>query len=531
MSEHAGRSVSRLVGKPVLGRALSQSAPTPQKRSPETLMMGYAQLFGSFTLDGSLVNEAPFEDVKRRAVVGGQGGGGVVGLERPKGDSGLFGALSWNSIGESLGGLLGSDELSSIKEMKGIAQSSRIPLLSTPKSILFVDLKLAPGDSRSYSYSFPLPRGLPPSHRGRAMKVSYNLIIGTQRPAFAGNPHQNITQVEVAFRVFGGVNAQGETLGHDLMSPYIILKDQAITAALDDSIPAYTYASTRQKPPQQSSSADFDSYVTHLLTKPRQNSTSALLSPSADLDDKQRPYPTSTSLSEAPTSTRSLVDLAIRLTTHSSNPGQSTTHFTIRRASIPIATLNLSRPALKLGDLLTVVIDFSSAQLPCYVIEATLESVETVDPTLALRSSASTERATRRIWGRSVESVPWCRRVVCAWQVPVGSTSTFSTTGVSVDWCVRVEFVIGSSSRGMLKELEREVAAEGATRDVEGSGSKGLSRAEYLLEEVSKDERGAVFAAAQRLPCESFEVAVPIKVFGAAVDYGRNGTGAEGLAV
>jgi len=96
---------------------------------------------------------------------------------------------------------------------------------------------------------------------------------------------------------------------------------------------------------------------------------------------------------------------------------------------------------------------------------------------------------------------------------------------------VRVEFVIGSSSRGMLKELEREVAAEGATRDVEGSGSKGLSRAEYLLEEVSKDERGAVFAAAQRLPCESFEVAVPIKVFGAAVDYGRNGTGAEGLAV
>ena len=47
-------------------------------------MMGYAQIIGSFTLDGSLVNQAPFEDVKRRGALGGQSGGGVVGLESIK---------------------------------------------------------------------------------------------------------------------------------------------------------------------------------------------------------------------------------------------------------------------------------------------------------------------------------------------------------------------------------------------------------------------------------------------------------------
>jgi hypothetical protein len=36
-----------------------------------------------------------------------------------------------------------------------------------------------------------------------------------------------------------------------------------------------------------------------------------------------------------------------------------------------------------------------------------------------------------------------------------------------------------------------------------------------LLEEISSDDRGIILAAAQRLPAESFEVQVPIRVYGA----------------
>jgi hypothetical protein len=207
-SEYVGQpsGQARLLPRPMHQRRGSHLAPPVQQSRPESLMMGYAQIMGSFTLDGSLINQAPFEEVKRKGVVGGQGGGGVVGVERTKRESGLFGALGWGNIGESLGGLLGSSEPSSIRDMNRIANMKTVPLISTPQSILFVDLKLAPGESRSYTYSFTIPRGLPPSHKGKSMKVAYHLTIGTQRAG--STKDQQVKQVEVPFRVFGSVNSE-----------------------------------------------------------------------------------------------------------------------------------------------------------------------------------------------------------------------------------------------------------------------------------------------------------------------------------
>ena len=205
-SEYVGPNFGRQPGRNGHSRQPSHLAPIiSHTRPPETLMMGYVQLMGSFTLDGSLVNSAPFETVKRKGVIGGQGSGGVVGIDRPKKDSGLFGALGWSSIGESIGGLLGGSELSSIREMKGIASTNSVPIITTPQSILFVDLKLAPGESKSFWYTHTLPRGVPPTHKGRAMKVSYQLVIGTQRAQSTAQQHI-IKHVEVPFRVLSGVN-------------------------------------------------------------------------------------------------------------------------------------------------------------------------------------------------------------------------------------------------------------------------------------------------------------------------------------
>ena len=52
----------------------------------ETLMMGYVQLTGAFVLDGSLINQSPFEPIKKKGVIGGQGGGGVVGVQGSRRD-------------------------------------------------------------------------------------------------------------------------------------------------------------------------------------------------------------------------------------------------------------------------------------------------------------------------------------------------------------------------------------------------------------------------------------------------------------
>jgi hypothetical protein len=203
-SEYPTQQFSRQPARGNSFRHSSKLADVVEHVGPEHLMMGYAQVAGSFTLDGSLVNQNPFEEVKRRSVVGGQGAGGVVGVERKKRDSGLLGSFGWANIGDSIGGLLGSGEMSSIREMRTKANSKAIPLLSTPHSILFVDLKLNPGESQRFRYKLTLPKGLPPTHRGRAMKVTYHLQIGIQKPGT--KTEQRMRTIEVPFRIFGTVN-------------------------------------------------------------------------------------------------------------------------------------------------------------------------------------------------------------------------------------------------------------------------------------------------------------------------------------
>lgn len=619
---------------------------------PESLMMGYAQIQGSFTLDGSLVNLGPFEQVKRKAVVGGHGGG-VIGVETTKRDSGLLRGFGWGSITSSIGELLGGGELSTIKEMRGIASSKSIPLLSTPQSILFVDLQLAPGESKTFEYSFKLPKGLPPTHRGKAMKISYSLVIGTQRPG--GTKDKHVKSVDVPFRVLGSVNNHGEILGHDLMAPYIILRDQARVQTVDNTNTASTTTlnnHNHQQQPQQTrqkllgdkpaaNEDSFFSYVDELLSSRSlqlQNGARApgLLSPTASAPPSRRP--SNYSLNSTTSSNfnpfgpqthmpiltaKEAIDLAIlrsNIASHDSN--QSTNRFEIARNGRRVAVVMLARPAYRLGEQITMAIDFEGAEIPCYAVHVALETAERVDSSLALRSEASVHRVTRKVLVSSSEATMFAKRVVFTPTIPVTATPEFVTSGVSLEWKVRVEFVVPSAEalermgqsqvlgqpqgqgqgmgmglgitnngeeeyeivsdeeagrNGVIEEVDEEETdheendepdreEERETRLVKTNGSaettKGkqksrsrppmlrknqtLSERERerernmmqlqlqaqqqqqqphpLLEEISRDDRGGlVLVAAENLICESFEVAVPLKIYGAV------GTGLEKL--
>ncbi|KAF2850948.1 Rgp1-domain-containing protein [Plenodomus tracheiphilus IPT5] len=518
-SEYTAHLSARLLPRPSHQRQPSHLAPPNQQTRPESLMMGYAQITGSFTLDGSLINQAPFEEVKRKGVVGGQGGGGVVGVEKTKRESGLFGALGWGNIGESLGGLLGSSEPSSIREMRGIASSKTVPLISTPQSILFVDLKLAPGESRSYTYSFTIPRGLPPTHKGRSIKVEYNLTIGTQR---AGSTRdQQVRHVDVPFRVFGSVNSRGEILGHDLMSPYIILRDQARTKTLDPtthtkslSLAKKTSASSK---PDDNTFADFLQYVDNLLDRPRQNSSMGLLSPTSTL-------PGRSPLTEEPQTMKDAIDTAILRSNLTGAANQSANRFEIARSGKRVAVIMLARPSYRLGETISAVIDFTNARIPCYSVHVSLETSEKVDPAIALRSNASIHRVTKKVHAAFSENALFARKLAFSPCIPPNATPEFVTSGVSLEWRVRVEFITPR-----LVAMQ-QYSNHGGNRDGDVGSGQDEVRWDDLLEEVGRDERGVVLVGAQRLGAESFEVQVPIRVYGAVSGVVEDGDG-EGLPV
>ncbi|EPE07389.1 intracellular protein transport protein [Ophiostoma piceae UAMH 11346] len=581
--------------------------------APETLMMGYAHVQGSFTLDGSLVDLNPFEQVKRKAVVGGQGGG-VIGLDpmnnninsgggNGKRDSmGLLRGFGWGSLASSLGDLLGGGDLSTIKEMRDIASSKAVPLLSTPQSVLFVDLRLAPGESKTYEYTFQLPKGLPPTHRGKVMKISYGLVIGTQRPGTA--KEQRVKSIEIPFRVLGSVNSYGEILGHDLMTPYILKQDRAVVQTLSEkerSRPWTTEAASSSAPPHHqqqevtrrrrsstaatisaSSMNEFTNYVDELLrqqdeqqqiqqqriSESEDSKRSGLLSPTATLSGSRRASAASSifwSGGGGPgrpilsLSSREAIDLAILRSNvadnhQDGNGGVSNNRFDIARNGRRVGTVMLARPAYRLGETVTMVVDFSTADpsMRCYAVHAALETTErVVDNALALRSEASIQRVTRKVYASLSEATLYARRFVFTATIPASATPEFVTTGVNLEWKIKVEFVVpgetpmnvnlntnarapprgvGSHSGDYDRDPEHHNSNnnndDDDDDDVDDSGyddgeedddptdTGGNSRLPPpLMEEAVRDERGGlILMAAETVRCESFEVAVPLRL-------------------
>lgn len=489
---------------------------------PETLMLGYAQTMGHFILDGSLVNAAPFEEIKRKGV---QGGGGVVGVDQAKASAGMFGAFSWGSIGDSLGGLLGVDEKSSIAQMKATAGSKSIPLLSTPQNLLFVDLTLAPGESKSFAYRFPLPRGLPPSYRGRAIKVSYHLSLGVQRPA-----GQTVKHIEIPFRVIGSYNAQGELLGHDLMSPYTLLQDTARSKSIaPDLLHSLTFPElfrrdSAKATPQQGLE-DFLRYTERLLEE-SEDSTNPLASPTSP--GPQRGFSRTSSIVEPlPASTKEAIDLAIMRANHiervakqrqgDANP--SANRFNISRAGQPVAVLTILRPAYRLGEAVIGTIDFTapspssattaSPHIPTYAVLVELESAEQIDASLALRSKSSIHRVTRKTHAAVRENTLFARHISFNLTIPPTATPSFDTTGVSLVWRLRVEFTVPRQG-----QPPPVIDIGGDEDDDEPEAGAAKTDAGELLEEIGRDERGVTFIAKERLWAETFEIGVPLRVYG-----------------
>ncbi|KAI2695317.1 hypothetical protein CBS147332_9416 [Penicillium roqueforti] len=465
---------------------------SPAKASnSQALLMGYAQVNASFTVDGSLVNQSAFDEVKRKGVVGGQpSSGGLPGrptptAERPRKSGGFWGSLRWNTIEESINGLLSNNELDGLREMRGVTSSRSIPLLSTSQSLLFVDLRLAPGEEQSYSFSFSLPKGLPASHKGKAIKISYNLVIGTQRPSGPNEP-QKVNRINIPFRVFSGVNEKGDILGHDLMSPYVLLRDEAKVQKVGPVMPVSTKNQSISR--SHHSAADFLGFVDEILEQRARSNT--LFPPGATPSRR----PSVEGLPQMLTS-KDVIDIAILRSNQAVNSRRSPNRFEIAREGKRIAVVVLNRPVHRLGETIIATMDFGDATIPCYAVRASLETSEKVTPTLAIRSSASIHRTTRRIHASLFENTLHATRVAFSPAIPITATPSILTSGVTLDWELRFEFVTSS------------------VRGDQGAPPSGTR----LLEALSSDDRGTVLSAMEHLNCESFEIAIPLTVYGETV--------------
>ncbi|KAJ3002209.1 hypothetical protein NUW54_g5970 [Trametes sanguinea] len=98
-----------------------------------------------------------------------------------------------------------------------------LPTLEVQPSMLAVDLSLGPGESRTYTYSLVLPDNLPPTFRGRALKFSYQFILGVCRAGSSASPgagpSSNSRVMKVPIRVYNNVSVGKPLRPYDMLWP------------------------------------------------------------------------------------------------------------------------------------------------------------------------------------------------------------------------------------------------------------------------------------------------------------------------
>jgi len=295
---------------------------------------------------------------------------------------------------------------------------------------------------------------------------------------------------------------RGEILGHDLMKPYMLLHTPARTAPLTPQSGLNAINGSKTPP---STEDDFQSYIEALLSRP---TGTGLLSPT----EGPRLFRRQSSLVELDPQTQAeAIDLAIlRSNVVSSSSSQSPNKFSIARSGRSVTVIELTRPAYRLGETVTGMLDFEKGEIPVLWVRIWLESAEKVDTSLSMRSEGSVLRATKKTWTGVVENVIWARRVGFDLSIPSSATPEFVTSGVTLEWKLRVEFTTPSLAH--LTANKKEVSDSDESSDFEiQEEDEGFPA---LLEEVSVDDRGKVLAPVERLGIDTFEIGVPIRVYG-----------------
>lgn len=528
------------------------------------MLMGYAQLQGYFVVDKDLIDPNEFSHVKTQGVVVRPNGG--IGYSSQSG-AGLLQGLT-SGIGSLLkvrdGEVNSSSEfLSRIPGRSGTPvmgskgpDNESFPVFSTPQSLLFVDLKLNPGESRSFSYKMELPKSLPPSCRAKSLSIHYNLVIGIQKLDSRGRPQPKTTLIP--FRVFPHVDKYGQQYTHDLRTPIVLQKDQATVIQ----VPPDRFTTLEQitkyvasKNPKQMAictyeedKKKFDSYLRDLLSGDSVTKSQLLLQQRND--DKTRVRRFSTSQDNIEYFSR------YQHTLHPKHALRSS--FEIGRSGKRIAAVILSKPVYRVGDNIVVIVDYTKGALKTFHITASLETEESIQTEILnkkykgqqyeLHAPVDTSAMTRRVYSQSAMSTYSLSRSTFEFTIPATATPQFSTSEIALKWSLKLDFVTSPSAdapsaRSEKLDEDHELVPAAYAPNQESSLVRGGPNMAPLAEPQKKiprhrrslssnsqrtarfphdsrsllkvahiSEQGLVAGAKETLPCEVFNCRIPLTV-------------------
>ncbi len=453
----------------ISARSSSQSPiyPPPNTLAPgsEKVLWSFAQLGGTIEIDESLIKPGDFENLKRRLAYGDLTGANasphsVPGTPRTIG-GGDFGqsseaeqtaaqSSSWGNFLKSPFGNRPQQHRRTGSTMQDAQdrtlQSRSVPTFSCPPSIVAVDLVLAPGESKTFQFKLQLPVDLPPSYHGKAIRLKYVLSLGTNRSdAFAAATRAQTSRlIQIPIRVYNHVGASGFRPFFDLMNPVILTKEEATVTVLGEDEKAAsgstsaprgkTSSSTKRAP--QIQRQDLQDYIKQLL-----------LSTTASREGSPMPVP-EIGLASHP-STNQLTSSTCKAAVEALARTSSKVSYDISKDGKIAAVLTLVRSRYRLGETITGVININNATSLARIarMSVTLETFEEIQPSIATLPAGRLQRATKMVHAEHHESVLEKGRVSFSLSIPSGASPEFVTSGVKLNWLVRLSFLTVSATK------------------------------------------------------------------------------------
>ncbi|KAI9319707.1 Rgp1-domain-containing protein [Dichotomocladium elegans] len=433
---------------PRLSQILLRSSTGPAvAKKPEHLLWGFAQVVGNFIVDPTLINNNEFAPLKQRT------------MYRPH-------------------------------------DTRTTPVISTPPSILFVDLDLAPGETKKFSYKLKLPNDIPPSHRGKAIRFSYSLVVGTQRANNGLSTGQGQV-VQIPFRVLNHVTEDGSRPIYDLMNPVVMYKDEAIVEAFSDDDFKKPKLNMRRRASNKTASDkardEFIAYV-NALSNPTNGSVSFHEITRRESDAYEEPTAEQNQDDEDIAEKRMLGRACAQIVSRITN-SSTKAMFDIGKSHMRVAQLHLTKTSYRLGEAVLGVLDFEGAALPTYEVSILLESNEVVESDIALRQPHQIARISRKCYAEHHSFCLSHQRLSFSLPIPTIASPEFQTTGVKLQYYIKLEFIVSQ------KAVQASTPA--------------TSTASPSFIPINVDERHRHYQAAQNINVSTFDCQIPIRVYGA----------------
>ncbi|KIR59967.1 hypothetical protein I314_04402 [Cryptococcus bacillisporus CA1873] len=122
------------------------------------------------------------------------------------------------------------------EERKRVWNLKDLPVLETTRSLLAVDMKLKEGEVKEFTYTLQLPTNLPPAHRGRAFRFSYDLVVSLSVALPGGGDRQKSKDVVVPIRIWANVSLRNPLCTYDVLKPIIQSKEEGHVEDVGNSV-------------------------------------------------------------------------------------------------------------------------------------------------------------------------------------------------------------------------------------------------------------------------------------------------------